>query len=57
MKTTNWKIALIAIAIVIAVSMLCVFGVQSAQNKAYGLEESVASAMADVRVQEKRRVD
>ena len=57
MKTTNWKIALIAIAIVIAVLILCVFGVQSVQNTAYGLEESVAAAMADVRVQEKRRVD
>lgn len=57
MKNTNWKMILIVLAIIAAVALLCVFGVQSAQNKAYALEESVATAMADVQVQEKRRVD
>lgn len=57
MRKINWKMVLIVLAIVASVALLCVFGVQSAQNKAYALEESVAAAMADVRVQEKRRVD
>jgi len=57
MKNANWKMILIVLAIIAAVALLCVFGVQSAQNKAYALEESVAAAMADVQVQEKRRVD
>lgn len=57
MKTNNWKVVLIVLAIIAAFALLCVFSVQSAQNKAYALEESVATAMADVRVQEKRRVD
>lgn len=57
MKNTNWKMILIVLAIIAAVALLCVFGVQSAQNQAYALEESVATAMADVQVQEKRRVD
>ena len=57
MKNTNWKMILIVLAIIAAVTLLCVFGVQSAQNQAYALEESVATAMADVQVQEKRRVD
>ncbi len=57
MKNTNWKMIIIVLAIIAAVALLCTFCVQSAQNKAYALEESVAAAMADVRVQEKRRVD
>lgn len=57
MKTNNWKVIIIVLAIIAALALLCVFSVQGAQNKAYALEESVATAMADVRVQEKRRVD
>lgn len=37
--------------------LLCVFGVQSSQNKAINLEESVYTAESDIKVQEKRRVD
>lgn len=57
MKNTNWKLPLIIGVGVIAVILLCVFGVQSAQNKAIALEEAVNTAASDINVQEKRRVD
>lgn len=57
MKKNNWKVALIVTAGVVAVILLCVFGVQSSQNTAYSLEEQVNTAMSDIKVQEKRRVD
>lgn len=57
MKNSNWKLILIIAAAAIAVILLCVFCVQGAQNKAFSLEESVNTAMADINVQEKRRVD
>ena len=57
MKNTNWKLPLIIIAGVIAIILLCVFGIQSSQNKAIALEESVNAAMIDIRTQEKRRFD
>ena len=57
MKNTNWKLPLIIGAGVIAVILLCVFGVQSSQNKAITLEEQVNTAASDINVQEKRRVD
>jgi len=53
----NWKLSLIIVAGVIAVIILCVFGVQSSQNKAIALEEQVNTAQSDIKVQEKRRVD
>lgn len=57
MKNSNVKLALIIVAGIIAVIMMFVFGIQGAQNKAFSLEESVNTAMADIKVQEKRRVD
>ena len=57
MKNTNWKLPLIICTGVIAVILLCVFGVQSSQNKAIALEEQVNTAASDINVQEKRRVD
>lgn len=59
MKTLkeNWKVVLIVVAGFLAVILLCVFGVQSAQNKAFALEEQVNTAKSDIKVQEKRRVD
>lgn len=57
MRNTNWKLALIVIAGIISIIMLCVFWVQGAQNKAFSLEENVASALSDIEIQEKRRVD
>lgn len=37
----NWKMGSIIASGVIAVIVLCIFGVQSSQNKAFVLEESV----------------
>ena len=53
----KWKLPLIIGVGVIAVILLCVFGVQSSQNKAIALEEQVNTAQSDIKVQEKRRVD
>ena len=53
----NWKLVLIIGAGVVAVILLCVFGIQSSQNKAFTLEEQVNTAQSDIKVQEKRRVD
>lgn len=56
-KKTNWKLPLIIVAGVIAVILLCIFGVQGSQNKAIALEEQVNTASSDIKVQEKRRID
>lgn len=48
--------AIIGVSI-LAVIAVCVFGVQSAQNKAIRLEEAIGQADSDIKVQEKRRVD
>ena len=53
----KWKLPLIIGAGVIVVILLCVFGIQSSQNKAIVLEEQVNTAQSDIKVQEKRRVD
>lgn len=57
MKKANWKLFLIIATGFVAVILLCVFGVQSSQNKAFALEEQVNTAESDIKVQEKRRVD
>ena len=57
MKKSNLKLGLIIAAGVAAVILLCIFGIQSAQNKAFALEEQVNTADSDIKVQEKRRVD
>ena len=54
---SNWKVALIALGGVVAVALMCVFGVYSSQNKAIAMEEQVKTAQSDIKVQEKRRVD
>ena len=54
---SNWKLPLIIGVGVISVILLCIFGVQSSQNKAFVLEEQVNTAQSDINVQEKRRVD
>lgn len=56
-KGTGWKMVLIVIAIIIAVALMVVFGVQSYMNRAISMEEQVSTAKSDVNVQEKRRVD
>lgn len=56
MKNVNWKLPLIIIGVVIAIILMCVFGVQSAQNRAISLEESIYTADSDIKVQEMARV-
>ena len=57
MNKTNWKLWVIIGVGVIALFLLCVFGTQSYQNKAYRLEEKVLASQADITVQEKRRAE
>lgn len=57
MKNNNWKIPMIIMVGMIAIAVMCVFGVQSSQNKAMAMEEQVSTAQSDIKVQEKRRVD
>ena len=54
---SNVKMYLISAVVVITVILMSVFAVQSSQNKAISLEESVYTAQSDIKVQEKRRVD
>ena len=59
MKTikNQWKLISIIAVSVMAVFILCVYGIQSSQNRAFALEEQVGSAKSDINVQEKRRID
>lgn len=54
-RGTGWKVVLIAIAIIIAVALMAVFGVQSYKNRAINMEEQVLTAKSDINIQEKRR--
>lgn len=53
----GWKLPVIIGVAIVAFILMIVFGVQSAQNRAISLEESVYTAQSDIKVQEKRRVD
>lgn len=53
----NLKPILIGVAIFIAAIILAVFSFQSFQNKAISLEEQIATAQSEIKVQEKRRAD
>ena len=53
----NVKLGLIIGVGAILLIILCIFEVQSSQNKAFMLEEQVNIAQSDIKVQEKRRVD
>lgn len=53
----NYKIVLIVLAVFVAMMLLCVFAVQSTQNKAISLEEQISTAQSEIKVQEKRRAD
>lgn len=55
-KETNWKLPIIIGVGVIAVIILCIFGVQSSRNRAVALEEAVYTADSDIKVQEQARV-
>ena len=52
-----WKLVLLIGAGILTIIMLCVFGIQGAQNKAFDLEEQVSTAKSDINIQEKRRAD
>lgn len=56
MKNINLKLPLIIIGAVILFVLMCVFGVQSAKNRAIGLQEAVYAAESDIKVQEMARV-
>lgn len=56
MKNINWKLPVIIICVTVAVVSMCVFGIQSAQNRAISLEESIYTADSDIKVQEMARV-
>lgn len=53
----SWKIVLIILSGILTMTLMMVVGIQGVQNKAIALEEQVSSADADIKVQEKRRVD
>lgn len=56
MKNIGWKLPLIIIGSVLLFILMCVFCVQSAQNRAIGLQEAVYTAESDIKVQEMARV-
>lgn len=56
MKNISWKLPLIIVCAVILFILMCVFGVQSVQNRAISLEESIYTADSDIKVQEMARV-
>ena len=51
------KLSLIITAGILAVILVCLFGVNSFKNNAISQEERVNSAMSDIKVYEKRRAD
>lgn len=56
MKIESIKLPLIIIGSAILFILMCIFGVQSAQNRAISLEESIYTADSDINVQEMARV-
>ena len=53
----SWKLCLIVIAVIIAITLVIVFALQGVQNKAIGLEEQITTAQSEIKIQEKRRAD
>lgn len=53
----NFKLVVIIMAVLVSISLMCVFMVQSAQNGAINREEQIETAQSDIKVQEKRRAD
>lgn len=56
MRNISWKLLCIIISAITLLSLMCIFGVQSSQNKAIGLEEAIYTADSDIKVQEMARV-
>lgn len=57
MRNFDYKIILIVIGIVLALVLLCVFGIQGSKNGAINREEQIATAYSNIDVQQKRRAD
>lgn len=53
----DFKIVLIILAVIAAVCLMVVFGLNGVQNSAISLEEQIATADSDIKIQEKRRID
>ena len=53
----SWKLCLIIIAVIAAITLLLVFAFQGVQNKAISLEEQITTAQSEIKIQEKRRAD
>ena len=53
----SWKLILIVLAAVLAIVLMFVFAFQGVQNKAINLEEQIANAQSEIKIQEKRRAD
>lgn len=56
MKNISWKLLLIIVGTIIVFVVMCVFGIQSSQNRAISLQEAVYTAESDIKVQEMARV-
>lgn len=56
MKNKGYKLPLIIAGTIAALALMCVFGIQSSQNKAISLEEALYTAESDIKVQEMARV-
>ena len=57
MNKFNWKVFWIFFGIVAAIAFLTIMVIQGTQNGAISREEQVSTAISDIKVQEKRRVD
>ena len=57
MKKNNFKLTLIILGIVIAVTMFGVFALNGVPNKAISYEEQITTAQSEIKIQEKRRAD
>ena len=51
------KTVLIVIAIIVGIAILCFTSIQMSRNGAINLEEQIATALSNIDVQQKRRVD
>lgn len=56
MKNIGLKLPLIIIGVIVVVVLMCIFAIQSSQNRAISLQEAVYTAESDIKVQEMARV-
>ena len=53
----SWKLCVIIVGVLLAITLLFLFAFQGVQNKAIGLEEQITTAQSEIKIQEKRRAD